>query len=327
LTALFALLAVAGIVLAGCSTDGGSGTAAGTKTVTQTRTPTTAAPTDSATPQATPVPVRVKLFIADGAHFGVGMPIIAFFSQKITNGAALAEATKVTVNGEPIEGGWFFETSAADKDFPVEAHWRPKDYWPAHSAIHMDLPIKGLSGGPVKGQPGKEFVFNNSLTSDFTTGEKNIVTVDDATHKLTVMSDGKLWGTFPVSLGANETPTARGVKVIMEKGESICMSGQPPNGPAYHECGVKWTQRLTYGGEYLHAAPWNTANINAGIDSSNGCTNLHTADAKKLYDFLRIGDVVDFPNANGPRMQLGEGYGDWNVPWSMWQTGGLVPTT
>ena len=23
-------------------------------------------------------------------------------------------------------------------------------------------------------------------------------------------------------------------------------------------------------------------------------------------------------------MQLGDGYGDWNVPWASWQTGGLV---
>lgn len=326
MTALLALLAVAGIVLSACSTDNGSGTASGTTTVTKTRTPS-ASPSDTPTPQVKTVPVRVRLTNADGAHYGVGMPIIAYLSRTITDGKAFAEATKVSVNGAPAQGGWYFETSAAFKEFPVEAHWRPKDYWPANSAIHMDLPVKGLSGGDVKGQQDEQYVFGNSLTLDFTTGPANIVTVDDASHKLTVVSDGKPWGTFPVSLGANETPTARGTKIIMEKGESICMSGQPPNGPAYHECGVKWTQRLTYGGEYLHAAPWNTYNIDHGVDSSNGCTNLHTADAKKLYDFLRIGDVVEFPNANGPRMQMGEGYGDWNVPWSMWMTGGLVPTT
>ena len=41
---------------------------------------------------------------------------------------------------------------------------------------------------------------------------------------------------------------------------------------------------------------------------------------------LRVGDVVDYPNAKGPAMTLGEGYGDWNVPWSQWLTGGAVPT-
>jgi lipoprotein-anchoring transpeptidase ErfK/SrfK len=108
----------------------------------------------------------------------------------------------------------------------------------------------------------------------------------------------------------------------MEKGRDICMRG-----PGYYECHIKYTQRLTYGGEYLHSAPWNTYNIDHGIDSSNGCTNMHDADAKTLYHFLEVGDVVIYPNANGPAMQLGSGYGDWNVPWRVWVKGGLIPTS
>jgi lipoprotein-anchoring transpeptidase ErfK/SrfK len=108
----------------------------------------------------------------------------------------------------------------------------------------------------------------------------------------------------------------------MEKGLDISMRG-----PGYYDPHVKFTQRLTYGGEYLHAAPWNTYNINHGIDSSNGCTNLHPNDAKTLYDFLRIGDVVEYPNANGPQMTMGAGYGDWNVNWAEWQSGGALATS
>ena len=129
-------------------------------------------------------------------------------------------------------------------------------------------------------------------------------------------------GSYPVSLGASNTPTASGTKVIMEKGASICMRG-----PGYYECGIKYTQRLTYGGEYLHSAPWNLSNIANGINSSNGCTNLRPADAATLYSELRIGDVVKYPNANGPKMSLGAGYGDWNVTWGQWLTGGAIPTT
>ena len=54
-------------------------------------------------------------------------------------------------------------------------------------------------------------------------------------------------------------------------------------GPGYDERGIKYTQRLTYSGEYLHAAPWNIANIEHGVDSSNGCTNLLPTDAQQLY--------------------------------------------
>ncbi len=48
--------------------------------------------------------------------------------------------------------------------------------------------------------------------------------------------------------------------------------------------------------------------------------------AQKLYGFLGVGDVVLFPNASGPAMQLGTGYGDWNLSWASWQTGGAIPT-
>ena len=108
----------------------------------------------------------------------------------------------------------------------------------------------------------------------------------------------------------------------MEKGASICMSG-----PGYDECGIKYTQRLTYDGEYLHAAPWNTKNIKDGVDSSNGCTNLTTPEARASCSVcFASATSSNFPNADGPAMQLGSGYGDWNVPWSQWLTGGLVRT-
>ena len=135
---------------------------------------------------------------------------------------------------------------------------------------------------------------------------------------MTVKSDGALYGTFPVSLGSSQTPTSRGTKVIMEQGADISMRG-----PGYFDPHVQWTQRLTYGGEYLHSAPWNLANIGKR-STSNGCTNLIPAQAKQLYNFLKIGDVVQYPNANGPDMQLGQGYGDWNVGWTNWQTGGAL---
>jgi len=257
--------------------------------------------------------------MSDGTQVGVGMPIIAYLSRPITDAKAFAAATKVTVNGSEVHGAWYFERKYGLKGKPIEADYRLANYWPGHATIHMDLPVKGLSAGMSHGHQLK---YDDDLTLSFTTGKANILTVSNATHQLTVMSDGKLWGKFPVSLGASNTPTARGTKVIMEKGLSICMSG-----PGYNECGIKDTQRLTYGGEYLHSAPWNVYNIEHGINSSNGCTNLLPADADKLYHFLEIGDVVQYPDANGPHMTLGAGYGDWNLTWSQWQLGGLYPTS
>ena len=57
----------------------------------------------------------------------------------------------------------------------------------------------------------------------------------------------------------------------------------------------------------------------------HGCTDLRPTDAQALFATLRVGDVVDFPNATGAPMQFGVG-GDWDVPWTTWLTGGAVPT-
>jgi lipoprotein-anchoring transpeptidase ErfK/SrfK len=315
-----AVTAAVALLVTACSSSGNPAPRTVTKTAPNSSAPTGAttsgAETTSSTPTAPPAkPVHIKLLNSDGSTYGVGMPIIAFFSKKITSGKELQDKTTATVNGQPLTGAWYFEYSSYIKGYPIEAHWRPQTYWPAHAQVHIDIPTKGLSAGTG-------LAYDDSLTLDFSTGARNISVVNDATHKMTVTSDGKKYGTFPVSLGATKTPTARGTKVIMEKGRSICMSG-----PGYHECGVKYTQRLTYGGEYLHSAPWNVSHIENGVDSSNGCTNLLPSDAQKLYGFLRVGDVVEYPNANGPAMSLGAGYGDWNLSWSTWQSGGLVSTT
>ncbi|HEU5265782.1 MAG TPA: L,D-transpeptidase [Jatrophihabitans sp.] len=312
------LLAATAFLLSACASAGEPAT----KTVTKTTgagssTASSAASSGSAKASPKPIPtkpVHIKLFNEDGSRYGVGMPVIAFFNKKITSAKPLQDATTVTVNGKPAKGAWYFEYSQYLKGYPIEAHFRLQTYWPAHSRIHVSIPAKGLSAG-------RGLTFDDSLTSDFTTGPANIAVVNNITHEMTVTTDGHFYGRFPVSLGASNTPTARGTKVIMEKGRSICMSG-----PGYNECGVKYTQRLTYGGEYLHSAPWNISNIRRGINSSNGCTNLLPSDAQRLYGFLRIGDVVQYPNADGPEMSLGAGYGDWNIDWGTWQTGGLVST-
>jgi lipoprotein-anchoring transpeptidase ErfK/SrfK len=318
-----AVLLTAAVALSVTACSSSSGSPGKTVTVTNANGGVTTVPSGSSgassssstSAAAKPTkPVHIKLLNADGSNYGVGMPVIAYFSTKIKSGKALQDATTATVNGKPVKGAWYFEYSSANKGYPIEGHFRPQSYWTAHAKIHIGIPAKGLSAG-------SGLSYDDSLTLDFTTGARNVSTVDDAAHKITVTSDGKKFGTFPVSLGANKTPTRRGTKVIMEKGNSICM-----HGPGYSECGVRYTQRLTYDGEYLHAAPWNVSNIHNGVDSSNGCTNLLTNDAKTLYDFLRIGDVVIYPNANGGQMQLGQGYGDWNVEWGVWQTGGLVTT-
>lgn len=270
----------------------------------------------SVSPSAKPPagkPVHVRLLEGDGTTWGVGMPIIAYLSAKVTDARAFAAASKVTVDGQPAQGAWYFQRSAIYRGYPLEAHYRTKEYWPAHAKIHLDL--------PVKDQPaGRGLVFDNSLTLDMSTGPANISKVDGRTKEMVVTSDGKQVFRFPVSLGKASTPTFGGVKIVMAKNKVKRMTG-----PGY-DLQVPWSVRITNSGEFLHAASWNGGNIGQR-STSHGCTNLTVKDAERYYRFAQIGDVTSYTGTGGPTMPSWDGYGDWNLPWSTWQSGGLLKTT
>src|SRR5947209_5022586 len=137
------LILVAVLVLAAC-TSGGSHQASGTKASGTTS--ATASPTPTGPKKGSGKPVRVSLFEADGRTYGVGMPIIAYFSHKITDASVFNEVVKVTVNGQPAGGAWYWQPSQRS-NAGIEAHYRPPQYWPAHAAIHVEMPLDGLWAG------------------------------------------------------------------------------------------------------------------------------------------------------------------------------------
>jgi lipoprotein-anchoring transpeptidase ErfK/SrfK len=260
--------------------------------------------------------VQIKLATSGDQTYGVGMPVVAYFSRQFASAKSLSAVTSVTVNGSAMHGAWYFERSTKP-GYPVEGHLRLQRWWPADSTVTVTV--------AARRQPaGAGVTFSNDVHLSFRTGPQVIAVVDDHKHQMLVTRDGTRVGTYPVALGAAATPTASGIKVIMKKSPSVCMRDV---NHTYRECGIKYAQQLTYSGEYLHSAPWNLKNIEQGRDTSNGCTNLLPYDAATLYKVLDVGDVVEYPNASGPKMQMSAGYGDWNVPWRVWQRGGLIPTS
>jgi lipoprotein-anchoring transpeptidase ErfK/SrfK len=266
-------------------------------------------------PAAAAAAVHIRLATADDQTYGVGMPVVAYFSRQFASAKTLSAATSVTVNGAVQHGAWYFERSTKP-GYPVEGHLRLHDLWPANSTVKVYVAAHRQSAGDGA-------AFDNDVALTFRTGPKVIAVVDDQKHQMFVTRDGKPAGVYRVALGAPSTPTTSGIKVIMRKAPSVCMHDVAGT---YRECGIKDAQQLTYSGEYLHAAPWNMANIKRGRDTSNGCTNLLPSDAAVLYKTLTVGDVVEYPDAPGPPMQMDAGYGDWNVPWHIWQRGGLIPS-
>jgi lipoprotein-anchoring transpeptidase ErfK/SrfK len=332
---LFALL----LVTAACSSssspstdkssDAGAASTSGAAPSTSGSSSSAAAPssapaTSSSATEGPKQTVRVTSLISDGQTYGIGMPIVLFFSPPPTDSTEFTKAVKVTVDGQPVTGAWFWSQPTADevKSNTVEAHYRLKTYWPANSKVHVDIPIGGVSAG-------KGLAYSDKLTSlDFNIGDKHVSTVEGQGEKMRVFSNGKLVRTIQVSLGKAKTPTFTGVKVVMQKGENLPGSSKlrpkgavRMRGPGYDEI-VDWSVRITRSGEYVHAAPWNSR---IGQQStSNGCTNLTVANAQWYYQFANIGDVLVYSNTGGKRMPSWDGFGDWNVPWLQWQQGGLL---
>ncbi|MDT4911479.1 MAG: hypothetical protein QOC66_607 [Pseudonocardiales bacterium] len=269
--------------------------------------------------------VRVTALENDGASYGVGMPIVLYFSPAPTDPKAFEAAATVTVDGAPAGGAWYWEQPTADevKGHIVEAHYRMRNYWPADSTIHVRTPIGGLSAG-------KGLVYSAKLSSlDYKIGDAHVSLVDARGLSMQVTSNGKPVRTVAVSLGKASTPTFNGVKVVMQKGEDLPGTNRlrpngtvMMNGPGYHDDPVQWSVRITRSGEYVHAAPWNKG-IGAR-STSNGCTNLHTADGEWFYHFSQIGDVVQYTNTDGTQMPSWDGLGDWNLSWSQWTSGGFL---
>lgn len=333
---------VAALTLAACSsTKTGTPSSLGT-TGSSSSSPasTSSSGSPSASASSTPIgkPVHIKLLEDDTygpPTYGVGMPIVVYFSAKITEARDFAKATTVTVNGQPNDGHWYFEASNIISGYPLEAHYRPapaagttNPYWPGHADIHMTMNTNGVSAGPG-------LTFNDNLSLHMQTGAAHISSVNCTTERMIVTSDGKQVQNYPVSCGAAKTPTYTGVKVVMQKGEdakgtntlrpdgAVEMIG---TGSDRYDLIVPWSVRITADGEYVHAASWNGGNI--GVRStSNGCTNLNTAAAEWFYKFALIGDVVTYAATGGTQMPAWDGFGDWNVPSAQWNTGGLVPTT
>ena len=120
---MVAALGVTTVLLAACSgSSSDEGQHSGqTPSTGASASPPAAASASPSTPSGKPV--HVRLLEGDGSTWGVGMPVIAYLSAKITDARAFAAATTATVNGAPAEGAWYFEKSAIYSGYPLEAHY------------------------------------------------------------------------------------------------------------------------------------------------------------------------------------------------------------
>ena len=246
-----------------------------------------------------------------GQSVGVGMPIIVRFNTTVQDRAAVEQALAVT-SSKPAEGAWSWVSD-------TEVHYRPKDYWPAYSDVKLDVNLKNVDAG--RGVWGMA-----NRTVKFHTGSSMVSVVDVDRHTLTVFRNGAKTRVIPVTTGKAEFLTRNGIKVILEKHTMKIMDsttvGIPKSSPEYYRLEVPYAMRVTWSGEFVHAAPWSTGD--QGRDNvSHGCVGMSMSNAIWLFNRSTVGDIVKVVGSPRP-LEPGNGYTDWNVSWPDWLAGSAL---
>ena len=115
--------------------------------------------------------------------------------------------------------------------------------------------------------------------------------------------------------------TRSGIKVIVEKFRHKRMNSEtigidPNSADGYDLDDVEYAMRVTYSGEFVHAAPWSVGSQGSS-NVSHGCTGMSTSNAAWLYNISKVGDVVEYTGTDKP-MTLTNGFGDWNEPFAQY---------
>lgn len=248
----------------------------------------------------------------DGETVGVGMPVIVTFDVAVADRAAMER--HMTVTSTPAQrGSWHWLNDN-------EVHWRPATYWQAGTDVTVDLDINSVDAGDgIYGQESRHIEFH--------VGDAHVYKVNAQTHQMQVYSNGSLLRTIPITTGKEGFTTRSGVKVIMEKFREKRMNSETvgiPQGSAeaYDIDDVEYAMRLTYSGEFIHAAPWSVGS-QGQANVSHGCTGMSTANAGWLYAMTLRGDVVEYVGTNRP-MTFDNGWGDWNMSFPDYQAGSAL---
>jgi lipoprotein-anchoring transpeptidase ErfK/SrfK len=142
-----------------------------------------------------------------------------------------------------------------------------------------------------------------------------------------VVRNGTLLRSIPISAGKPGFTTRSGTKVIIEKFRrkrmNAATTGISESDPEYYDINnVEYAQRVTYSGEFLHAAPWSVGS-QGYANVSHGCVGMSTEAAGWLYGLTKIGDPVEVTGTDR-HMELTNGYGDWNLPWREYKQGSAL---
>ncbi|MGR4878366.1 Ig-like domain-containing protein [Streptomyces sp. LARHCF249] len=250
--------------------------------------------------------------------YGAGEIVTAELSRPVPADEPLARERveqALQVTSEPrVEGAWHWVDAST-------LHYRPRTYWPAHSVVRVRSGLDGVEVGDLGyGGPSEPL--------EFTVGDRIEAVTDSAAHEMTVRRNGRIIRTIPVTTGKAGFRTRAGIKVVLRKEPKVRMRGDTVGikrgTKEFYDLPVRYATRVTWSGEYIHAAPW-SVEAQGEENVSHGCTGMSTEDARWFFETVREGDIVEVVNSGGEKMApFDNGFGDWNVDWGSWLAGSAL---
>ena len=212
-----------------------------------------------------PVPVA-SIAPAFGDVVGVAAPVTIEFENSVVDRGA-AERT-IAISSSDTPAGTF-----AWLDDQV-VQWTPSGLWPAHS------PISVMVG---------------DFTTSFQTGAAVVSVADIDAHTFTVSIDGQVVREMPASLGKPRFSTPIGTFTALEKQRNVTFDsrtiGIPLSDPEGYLIKGEYGVRVTWGGVYVHSAPWSVGS-QGNSNVSHGCINLSPENAAWYFDTVSLGDPI-----------------------------------
>ncbi|WP_329109948.1 Ig-like domain-containing protein [Micromonospora sp. NBC_01699] len=249
------------------------------------------------------------LYFQDKRTYGVAMPVTVDFDPGVPKEQRADVQRRLFVTTTPAQPGAWHWTEDGQ-----QVYYRAPDFWKPGTTIS----VKAMLGGVPM---GKEGFGDADRTATAKIGEKVTLDIDNGKKQMSVFKDDKLVRKIPVSLGKPSTPTSSGKMVIMEKHEQTVFDTTGSADP--YVVTVQDAQRLTWGGEFIHSAPWSEY-AQGSTNTSHGCTNVSPADAAFLMKTTQVGDLV---TVRGTEVQLedGNGWTAWNMDWNEYVKGSALP--
>ncbi|AWK72400.1 hypothetical protein CBI38_13250 [Rhodococcus oxybenzonivorans] len=214
--------------------------------------------------------VAPEIAPSSGEVVGVAQPIIIRFRSPVADRASAERAVAISPS-TPVTGHYSWIDDS-------ELRWTPDAFWPAHTAVTVEFA---------------------GSKSQFQVGDALVAVANTTTHQFTVSINDRVVHTMPASFGKPGYETPLGTFPVLEKFRDMVMDsstyGVPIDSPEGYRLYVEYATRITWGGIFIHGAPWSVAS-QGRENVSHGCINLSIENARWFYDHAKIGDPVIVTN-------------------------------